>query len=128
MLEFFAITEKTTEETRPECDSAGPIGDFRIESKPDQNRKGQQRSAAGNGIDRTRRKRSAEHDKHGEETHRLGLELRPHVNIKTHDSASRAVCSPRNFCARFVLQWFFDYGEAHAPCDDLQHSRRSRDG
>ena len=71
MLEFFAITEETAEETGPERDGAGSIGDFRIESEPDQNRKRQQRSAPGDGIDRARRKRSAEHDKHGEETHRV---------------------------------------------------------
>src|SRR5215510_1758074 len=70
IVELFAITKEAAEETGPKRDGAGPIGDFWIESEPDENGKRQQRSSAGNGIDRARRKRGAEHDKHGEETHR----------------------------------------------------------
>src|SRR5262249_8899283 len=93
VCEFFAITEEAAEKSGPKRDGAGPIGDFWIESEPDKNGKRQQRPSAGNGIDRARRKRGAEHDKHGEETHRGVLELQPHVNIKTPDAKKNFVPS-----------------------------------
>ena len=71
MLELLPVTKQATEETRPQRHRAGPIRDFRIEPQPDQNRERQQRPSTGNRIDRARRERSAQHDKRGEETHRL---------------------------------------------------------
>ena len=73
VFELFAITEQAAEESGPERDGAGPISDFRIEPEPDQDRKCQECSSSGNGIDRARCKRGAQHDKRGEETHRYRL-------------------------------------------------------
>ena len=71
MFELFTITKETAKETGPERNSAGTISDFRIETEPYQNRERQERPTAGNGIDRARCERGAQHDKRGEETHRL---------------------------------------------------------
>jgi len=72
VFEFSAIAKESAEESGPKGDGAGPVCDARIESEPDQNRKGQQRSSTGNRINDARSKRGAQHDKPGEETHRGG--------------------------------------------------------